>query len=185
MEPSLNQPHRLCFLSPTPERTRQAGACLSRAWRAGGHGDPGLEILLKGDLGAGKTVFVKGLALGLGLDPDAVSSPTFVLANQYPCPSGCMLHHADFYRLASFDELESMGFFDLGGVGAVLAVEWGDRFPDALSSDRLEVGFSRCEANGLEQRICHVEATGPVSVGQLERWRAALDQAGGYTEPEG
>ena len=140
---------------------------------------------MKGDLGAGKTVFVKGLACGLGLDPAGVSSPTFVLANQYPCPSGRALHHVDFYRLASFDELETMGFFDLGGSGAVLAVEWGDRFPDALSADRLEIRLSRPRAGVPEQRICQGDATGPVSLRQLRGWRTALADAGVYAEREG
>lgn len=156
---------------------------MTQAWQEG-HDPPGsgLQILLKGELGAGKTVFVKGLGVGIGLDPAEVSSPTFVLANQYTSPSGLKLHHADFYRLDAFDELETMGFFDLGGPGAVLAAEWGDRFPDALAADRLEVRLSRSQEASLAGRICRVEATGPVSEAQMTVWRNALQQRGGYVE---
>lgn len=123
--------------SPDPESTHVLAALLGRSI-----GARGLAIGLVGPLGSGKTAFVKGLAEGLGLDPDRVSSPTFVLAQQYALPEGPeRLHHLDFYRLASEAELEAIGFLDLLGDGQVLAVEWLDRFPDALGPDRLEIVF--------------------------------------------
>lgn len=123
------------FDSPAPETTAEIAALLGRAI-----GARGLAIGLVGPLGAGKTLFVKGLAAGLGVDPRVVSSPTFVIAQQYIVPEGPeALHHLDLYRLASEAELESIGFLDLLGPGQVLAVEWLDRFPDVLGPDRLEI----------------------------------------------
>lgn len=123
------------FDSPGPETTGEIAALLGRSI-----GARGLAIGLVGPLGAGKTLFVKGLAMGLGVDPRVVSSPTFVIAQQYPLPEGPeTLHHLDLYRLESEAALESIGFLDLLGPGQVVAVEWLDRFPDVLGPDRLVV----------------------------------------------
>ncbi len=104
--------------APGEEDTRRAGAALARKLA------PGDVVLLEGDLGSGKTVFVKGLAEGLGLDPDDVSSPSFALVHEYG-PSGAppALVHADLYRLpAGGGPIEDLG---LDGRGpAILAVEW-------------------------------------------------------------
>ncbi|MBK5255039.1 MAG: tRNA (adenosine(37)-N6)-threonylcarbamoyltransferase complex ATPase subunit type 1 TsaE [Vicinamibacteria bacterium] len=87
----------------------------------------GEVIFLEGDLGAGKTAFVRGLARGLGAPDDAVASPTFVIQTTYPCSSGRLLHHADLYRLASELGAEDVGLFDLPGDRDVLAIEWAER----------------------------------------------------------
>jgi tRNA threonylcarbamoyladenosine biosynthesis protein TsaE len=87
----------------------------------------GEVIFLEGDLGAGKTAFVRGLARGLGAPDDAVASPTFVIHTTYPCASGRLLHHADLYRLASELGAEDVGLFDLPGARDVLAIEWAER----------------------------------------------------------
>ena len=87
----------------------------------------GEVIFLEGDLGAGKTAFVRGLARGLGAPESAVASPTFVIHTTYPCASGRMLHHADLYRLASELGAEDVGLFDLPGERDVLAIEWAAR----------------------------------------------------------
>lgn len=85
----------------------------------------GEVVLLTGELGAGKTAFVRGLARGLGVDPGEVASPTFVLLTSYP--GRLTLHHADLYRLAGDgDELE-LGLEELPGPRGVLAVEWAER----------------------------------------------------------
>lgn len=87
---------------------------------------PGRFVLLHGDLGAGKTVFVRGLASGLGADSDAVTSPTFVLIQQYKGP--IPLVHADLYRLDSAAEVEDLGLDELSHWG-VVAVEWAEKMP--------------------------------------------------------
>lgn len=85
----------------------------------------GEVVLLSGELGAGKTVFVRGLARGVGADPAEVASPTFVLLTRYP--GRLTLHHADLYRLTgNGDDLE-LGLEELPGPRGVLAVEWAER----------------------------------------------------------
>lgn len=106
---------------PDEEATRSAGHRLARLLA------PGDLVLLEGDLGAGKTVFVKGLAEGLGIDPLAVSSPTFALVHEYG-PEGvpARLAHVDLYRLAggTAGAIEDLGLRDLRREGAIVAVEW-------------------------------------------------------------
>jgi tRNA threonylcarbamoyladenosine biosynthesis protein TsaE len=89
---------------------------------------PGTFVLLHGDLGAGKTVFVRGLAAGLGADPDGVTSPTFVLIQHY---TGTIpLIHADLYRLENAAAVADLGLEELSS-GAVVAVEWAERMVPA------------------------------------------------------
>lgn len=85
----------------------------------------GEVVLLRGELGAGKTAFVRGLAAGLGADPDEVASPTFVLLTSYP--GRLRLHHADLYRLQGDGDEAELGLEELPGANAVLAVEWAER----------------------------------------------------------
>jgi tRNA threonylcarbamoyladenosine biosynthesis protein TsaE len=90
---------------------------------------PGTFVLLHGDLGAGKTAFVRGMAAGLGANPDDVSSPTFVLIQHY---KGRMpLVHVDLYRLDSAAAVDDLGLDELAN-GAVVAIEWAERLPRAL-----------------------------------------------------
>ena len=182
---------RLCFRSQGPEDTREVGEFLSRGWvegrgpRAGKLGPgarAGLVISLGGELGAGKTVFVKGLARGMGVEEELVSSPTFVLANQYLSPSnGLVLHHVDFYRLEAAGELESMGFLDMMGPGALLVVEWGPKFLEEMPEDRLEVTIDVEPGRGPEERIFRVRGTGPESRGVAEEWGRRLSADAGRT----
>ena len=85
----------------------------------------GEVVLLSGELGAGKTAFVRGLARGLGADAEEVVSPTFVLLTTYP--GRLTLHHADLYRLRGDGDEREIGLEELPGPGGVLAVEWADR----------------------------------------------------------
>ena len=135
-------------------------------------GSEGLLLSLIGPLGAGKTAFVKGLAAGLGVDPDTVSSPTFVIANQYAAGSRT-LAHVDLYRLETARELDDAGFVDLLEPGAVVAVEWGDRLPEALPADRLELRIER-DAAVAESRTFAASATGRGSRGTLAAWQGSL-----------
>jgi tRNA threonylcarbamoyladenosine biosynthesis protein TsaE len=85
----------------------------------------GEVVLLFGELGAGKTAFVRGLARGLGADPADVASPTFVLLTSYP--GRLTLHHADLYRLRGDGDERELGLEELPGPRGVLAVEWAER----------------------------------------------------------
>jgi tRNA threonylcarbamoyladenosine biosynthesis protein TsaE len=104
-------------------------------------------VLLIGNLGAGKTTLVKGIAKGLGAAaPDEVTSPTFTLIHEY----GTAVYHIDLYRLDTAREVASLGLDDLFDREAVVLIEWGERFPELMPSDRIEI---RIEAMGDERRI--------------------------------
>lgn len=138
-------------------------------------GPDGLVVALVGPLGAGKTLFVQGLAQGLGLDPRQVVSPTFVIASEYAGPAGRRLAHVDLYRLGDRAELEATGFADLLEPRGVVAVEWADRFPEALPGDRLEVRLERVAEGGTGQRrVLHAIALGNAAAAALAQWSAAL-----------
>jgi len=158
----------LQFRCAGTEATRAASRALAQVVEG-----PGLVLSLIGPLGAGKTVFVKGLAEGLGIDPVSVSSPTFVIANQYQGPAGRRLAHVDLYRLKTASELDDVGFLDMLEPGAVVAVEWGDRLPGALPGDRLEVRVERETGTG-ESRSFAASATGEGSQRVLEAWGTRL-----------
>lgn len=114
----------------------------------------GAIVLLYGDLGAGKTAFVRGLAAGLGIPPDDVSSPTFTLVQTYAGTR--LLHHADLYRLERGFDVEELGLAEMAA-GAVLAVEWAERWDAAppgaiavhivaLDDDTREITIGRAQS---------------------------------------
>ena len=112
------------FLTNSPIETEAVGAALGRILK------PGTVLAYRGDLGAGKTAFTRGLAKGLGCD-DLVTSPTYTIVNEYL--SGRMpLFHFDMYRLASSDDLWDIGWEDYLERGGVCAVEWSENVEDAL-----------------------------------------------------
>jgi len=90
----------------------------------------GAVVLLFGDLGAGKTAFVRGLADGLGIDPADVSSPTFTLIHEYR-GGRLRLFHADLYRLNDVREIEELGLEEISRNG-VLAIEWAEKLPRSI-----------------------------------------------------
>lgn len=94
--------------------------------RLGARLEPGSVVLLFGDLGAGKTAFVRGLAEGLGADPGDVSSPTFTLIQEYP--GRVPVFHVDLYRVSPA-EADDLGLEQLGDGEGVVAIEWGERLP--------------------------------------------------------
>lgn len=108
-------------ITHTAAQTQQLGLRLGQALHGG-------ELLVfTGGLGAGKTTFCSGIAQGLGCI-DAVSSPTFAIANLYRGP--IPFAHFDLYRIAGLDDLETAGFYDYLDTGAVVAVEWSEKLPD-------------------------------------------------------
>ncbi len=88
-------------------------------------------MLLDGPLGAGKTTLIRSLAGALGIDEAMVSSPTYVVVNEYPNEAGPGVVHADAYRLAGSDDLDALGWDQLTSGGSIVLVEWGERIADA------------------------------------------------------
>lgn len=108
-------------------------------------------IALFGGLGMGKTAFTRGLCSGLGVD-DGVSSPTFALVNEY---SGrYKIYHFDMYRVTTWDDLYSTGFFDYIDNG-ILVIEWSENIEGALPENALRITISRGENDN--QRIFEIE----------------------------
>jgi len=112
----------------------------------------GEVVLLTGELGAGKTAFVRGLALGMGADPDEVASPSFVLLTAYP--GRLTLHHADLYRLRGDGDERELGLEELPGPRGVLAVEWAERLQLVPWRTALRVRLSHA---GEDDRLIRIE----------------------------
>ncbi len=119
--------------------TRSAGETRALAARVASSLTAGDVIALAGDLGAGKTTFVQGLAQGLGITAP-VTSPTFVLINRYRAADGRALHHADCYRLQDAPlEMWDAGLADLFAGDDIVVIEWADRIPGLLPADHLDI----------------------------------------------
>lgn len=111
---------------------------------------PGTVVAMYGDLGSGKTAFVRGMARGLGLDAH-VCSPTFTIVNEY---DGCTpLFHFDMYRLGSADELFDIGWEDYLGRSGICAVEWSENVLDAFDGSEIAVIFRKLSDNSREITI--------------------------------
>ena len=112
------------FLTNSPEETEKLGEKLAKQLK------PGTVLAYRGDLGAGKTAFTRGLARGLGIT-EPVTSPTYTIVNEYL--GGRMpLFHFDMYRLSSADDLFDIGWEDYLERGGVCAVEWSENVPEAM-----------------------------------------------------
>lgn len=112
----------------------------------------GTVVAFYGGLGVGKTAFTRGLARGLGIDSD-VSSPTFAIVNDYGGKPP--LVHFDMYKVESWDDLYSSGFFDYLDMGAILAVEWSENIENALPEDTVRVTIEK--GDGENSRTIKVE----------------------------
>jgi tRNA threonylcarbamoyladenosine biosynthesis protein TsaE len=147
-----------------PDATAAAGERLGTLLRAGD------AIGLVGDLGAGKTLLVQGIARGLDIPAETrVTSPTFTLVNDYR-GGRLALHHADLYRIERAAELVELGLDELIGGAGVVAVEWSDRFA-VLPRDALEI---RLAVTGDDRRSLSASGGGPRSRELAAEWEATL-----------
>ena len=112
--------------------------------------EPGDVVAFYGDLGAGKTAFIRGLARGLGVNA-RVSSPTFTIVNVYPGP--VPLFHFDMYRLSGPDELFEIGWEDYLERGGVCAVEWSENVDEAFYGDVIKIEISKTGDTGRRIQI--------------------------------
>ena len=129
----------------------------------GRHLQKGDFIALVGELGAGKTTFVRGVALGTGFDPHVVSSPTFTFIQEYAGP--LMLAHVDLYRLEKAGELADTGLAEYLDGDFVVLIEWAERLPASwMPNDYLSIQFSYAKKN---TRRVNVQAFGPRSSGLI------------------
>ena len=135
------------FITNSPEQTEAVGAALGNILK------PGTILAYRGDLGAGKTAFTRGLARGLGYH-DPVTSPTYTIVNEY-LGGRLPLFHFDMYRLASSDDLWDIGWEDYLERGGICAVEWSENVRDAMEN-AITV---RIEKTGDESRRITVEGS--------------------------
>ena len=149
----------LVLESRGPGETRRLGARLGRLLR------PGDTVLLSGDLGAGKTVFVQGIARGMGFE-GSVSSKSFVLMGEYHGRSG-KLYHADLYRLETPEQAEELALDEYCSYG-VLVAEWPERAMHVFAPERLRVRFEVTEERA---RRLTIEAEGERPARLMERLR--------------
>jgi tRNA threonylcarbamoyladenosine biosynthesis protein TsaE len=153
----------LDFYSHSPEQTVRFGARLGELLR------PGDTLTLSGSLGAGKTTFMSGVARGWGY-AGQVTSPTFVLVNDYARPDGDHLYHVDAYRLERGADAQAFGLDDLLAGENVVVVEWPERIADALPLDRLSLAL-RWEDH--TRRGLKFEAQGPRYETLMDEFRHA------------
>lgn len=149
----------------SPEDTRALAAELAPLARAGD------VILLAGDLGSGKTVFVKGFGRALGVT-EPITSPTFTLVRCYE--GDLPLVHVDVYRLDHLQEVVELGISELLDSGMVAVVEWGDVVAPTLPADFLEVRLEFGDAD--DERSLQIRAVGPTWSAKMAAVARALDQ---------
>jgi tRNA threonylcarbamoyladenosine biosynthesis protein TsaE len=134
----------LRFDSWSDEETRALGRKLAALLPQNG------VVLLIGELGAGKTTLTKGIVEGRGAaNPDDVSSPTFTLIHEYGNPVS--VYHVDLYRLDTAEQARRSGIEELFDQPALVLIEWGDRFPELIPDDRIEIRLEH--ASGDSRRI--------------------------------
>ena len=133
------------FFSRSPEQTRRIGMRLGEALQAGD------VICLQGDLGAGKTTFVQGVALGWG-SSDSVSSPTFIIVNVYRRGDEARLFHMDAYRLDSTLEAEELDLDSMLAQGPLL-IEWPERIDGLVPDERLWVKLEHIDEEEREMKF--------------------------------
>lgn len=126
------------YLSKNTEDTEQFAAEFAKQLK------PGDVIAYLGGMGAGKTAFTRGLALGLSVSGE-VSSPTFALVHEYP--GKIPLYHFDMYRITSLDDLYSTGFFDYLDTEAILAIEWSENISEILPDHTIYIEIKQVDSD--------------------------------------
>ncbi|MBQ2896211.1 MAG: tRNA (adenosine(37)-N6)-threonylcarbamoyltransferase complex ATPase subunit type 1 TsaE [Oscillospiraceae bacterium] len=139
----------MTFVSSSEKETEALGARLARSLP-----DGGAVIAMYGELGAGKTAFIRGLGVGLGVT-ETVVSPTFTIVNEHV--GRRELFHFDMYRLGSADELFDIGWEDYLNRGGVCAVEWSENVEDAFDGSEIRVSIRKTGDSGREITIEGVE----------------------------
>ena len=157
---------RVDLRSPTPEDTRAIGRALASLLRAGD------VVALGGELGAGKTTLVQGVAAALGVS-EPVLSPTFTLVREYR--GELPVYHLDVYRLSRLQDVLDLGFEEMTDAGGVTFVEWGDAIDALLPESHLEISLRTPEAIESEERCITVAAAGPSWAERGERLESVLE----------
>lgn len=164
-------------------RTKAPDDTRALAAEVAGLARPGDLVLLAGDLGAGKTVFVQGFGRALGVE-EPITSPTFTLLRTYP--GRLPVVHLDVYRLEQVQELLELGVPELLDEGGVALVEWGDVARPALPSEFLEVRIELTDDDDDESRLLRLRGVGPAWAARgralqdaLARWSVDRPPAGG------
>ena len=146
----------MIFTARSLDDTRRVGRALAKVLQAGD------VVALIGELGAGKTLLVQSIAAQLGVDPEAVHSPTFVLIQEYD--ARIPLVHIDAYRLEDTDQFLELGADELLGADNVCLIEWADRVAEVLPRDRITIHLT---STGESSRQIEITATGPRSQQRL------------------
>jgi tRNA threonylcarbamoyladenosine biosynthesis protein TsaE len=161
---------RLELRTETAEETRAVGEALAGLLEAGD------AVVLTGELGAGKTTLVQGVARGSGVQEHVVS-PTFTLVREY---AGRLdLTHVDVYRLDRVQDVVDLGLDELGDGRSVLLVEWGDAIEDLLPGDRLRVELTTADPLGGEARRIVMTSASPAWAGRWDRLEESVRPWGG------
>lgn len=135
---------KVVYTTDSPEQSIRLGEEVGKRLRGGD------IIAYRGDLGAGKTTFTRGLSMGLGLGDD-VTSPTFTLVNEYrKADTKLDLIHFDMYRITSGEDIETTGFYDYMDDDCVLAVEWSENIEDELPEGCIKICIGRLGDNERE-----------------------------------
>jgi tRNA threonylcarbamoyladenosine biosynthesis protein TsaE len=137
------------YITQSPEETIALGRTLASILA------PPKIVLLRGDLGAGKTTLVKGIAEGLhAASEEDVTSPTFTLVHEYRGPDA-ILYHIDLYRVDTPRQLETLGLDDLISEKSILLIEWGEKFARFERERDVEIALERVGENERKIRVCY------------------------------
>ena len=145
------------YTTKSPEETESIGFRLAQTLRGGE------VIAFRGGLGMGKTCFTRGLARGLGFT-GTVTSPTFALINEY-IGGRLPLYHFDMYRISSWEDLYSTGFFEYAEQGGVIAAEWSENIENALPAGTVTVSF---EQTGENERVINIDGAPDIDLTETE-----------------